>query len=46
VQDWRWVRLPDSLYFLYYVLRPVRLAVEGLVRPLLRRLGLARATQE
>jgi hypothetical protein len=40
VQDWQWVRLPDSLYFLYYFLRPVRLAVEGLAKPLLRRLGL------
>ena len=44
VQDWQWVRLPDSLYFLYYALRPVRLAVQGLARPLMRRLGLARAT--
>jgi len=46
VQDWQWVRLPDSLYFLYYLLRPVRLAVQGLGRPLLRLLGLSRATQE
>jgi hypothetical protein len=44
VQDWQWVRLPDSLYFLYYLLRPLRLAVQGLARPLLRRMGLARAT--
>jgi len=44
VQDWRWVRLPDSLYFLYYLLRPVRLAVNGLGMPLMRRLGLARTT--
>jgi hypothetical protein len=42
VQDWQRVRLPDSLYFLYYLLRPVRLAVQGLGRPLMRRLGLAR----
>lgn len=46
VQDWQWVRLPDSLYFLYYLLRPVRLAVEGLAKPLLRGLRLSRATQE
>jgi hypothetical protein len=38
VHDWQWVRLPDPLYFLYYLLRPVRLAVQGLGRPLLRRL--------
>jgi len=43
VQDWQWVRLPDSLYFLYYLLRPVRLVVQGVGKPLLRRLGLASA---
>ena len=44
VQDWQWVRLPDSLYFLYYVLRPVRLAVHGLTHPLLRWLRPPRTT--
>lgn len=23
--DWRWIKLPDGLYFLYYIIRPVRL---------------------
>jgi hypothetical protein len=45
VQDWQWVRLPDTLYFLYYVLRPVRLAVQGVARPLLRRLPWFRTKQ-
>ncbi len=45
VRDWQWVRLPDSLYFLYYLLRPVRLAVQGLGRPLLRRLRPTSAAQ-
>ncbi|MDQ7029712.1 MAG: nucleotidyltransferase family protein [Ardenticatenia bacterium] len=26
--DWAWLPLPDGLYFLYYLLRPVRLAVK------------------
>lgn len=39
VEDWRWVPLPDSLYGLYYVIRPLRLGWQGLVRPLMRRLG-------
>jgi len=26
--DWAWLRLPDALYPLYYVLRPIRLAVK------------------
>src|SRR5438309_1209212 len=25
--DWAWLRLPDALYALYYVVRPIRLAV-------------------
>jgi hypothetical protein len=37
VQDWRWVRLPDSLYFLYYLVRPLRLAMQGLRALLLSR---------
>jgi hypothetical protein len=46
VQDWQWIRLPDSLYFLYYLLRPVRLVVQGLARPLLRWLRPPRATRD
>jgi hypothetical protein len=45
VQDWQWVRLPDSLYLLYYLLRPVRLVVRGFGGPLMRRLGLSGAGQ-
>jgi hypothetical protein len=45
LQDWQWVRLPDSLYFLYYLLRPVRLAVQGLGGPLLRRMPWFRTKQ-
>jgi hypothetical protein len=26
-EDWRWVSLPDSLYPLYYLIRPFRLAL-------------------
>ena len=37
VEDWRWVPLPDSCYWLYYLLRPLRLGLQGLVLPLLRR---------
>jgi hypothetical protein len=46
VQDWRWVRLADPLYFLYYLLRPVRLAVQGLANPLARRLHPPRTNRE
>lgn len=31
VEDWRWVPLPDSFFWLYYGLRPLRLGLEGLV---------------
>ena len=37
VEDWRRVPLPDSLYWLYYVIRPLRLGLQGLALPLLRR---------
>jgi hypothetical protein len=37
VEDWRWVPLPDSLYWLYYLIRPLRLGLQGLVLPLLQR---------
>lgn len=30
VEDWKRVRLPDALYFLYFVLRPLRLAANAL----------------
>ena len=30
-EDWRWVPLPDSFFWLYYGLRPLRLGLEGLV---------------
>jgi hypothetical protein len=33
LEDWRWVSLPDSLYGLYFVIRPLRLAFQGLIRP-------------
>ena len=33
VTDLEWVRLPEPLYLLYYVLRPLRLLVKYLVRP-------------
>jgi hypothetical protein len=42
VHDWQWVHLPDTFYVLYYLLRPVRLAVQGLGMPIIRRLGLRR----
>lgn len=42
VQDWEWVALPDTLHILYYLVRPVRLAVHGLARPLLRWVGMMR----
>ena len=32
-EDWRWVSLPDSLYGLYFVIRPLRLAFHGLIMP-------------
>ena len=37
VEDWRWAPLPDSCYWLYYLIRPLRLGLQGLVLPLLRR---------
>jgi len=37
VEDWRRVPLPDSCYWLYYLIRPLRLGLQGLVLPLLRR---------
>ncbi|MCG2771376.1 MAG: nucleotidyltransferase family protein [Desulfobacterales bacterium] len=37
VEDWQWVPLPDSCYWLYYLIRPLRLGLQGLVLPLLRR---------
>ena len=42
VQDWEWVALPDPLHALYVLVRPVRLAVHGLAKPLLRRVGVMR----
>jgi hypothetical protein len=38
VEDWLRVPLPDSLYWLYYVIRPLRLGLQGLALPLLQRL--------
>ena len=35
--DWRWLRLPDALYPLYYAVRPVRLAWVGLTAARARR---------
>ena len=32
-EDWRWVSLPDSLYGLYFVIRPLRLAFQGVIMP-------------
>jgi Uncharacterised nucleotidyltransferase len=37
VQDWHWVSLPDSRYWLYYLLRPWRLFVQGVLMPLKHR---------
>jgi hypothetical protein len=37
VEDWRRVPLPDSLYWMYYLIRPFRLGLQGLVMPLLQR---------
>jgi hypothetical protein len=36
-EDWRWVSLPDSVYWLYYGLRPLRLGLQGLGLPLQQR---------
>ena len=33
LEDWRWVSLPDSLYGLYFVIRPLRLAILSLIMP-------------
>jgi hypothetical protein len=30
VVDWQFVKLPRRLFFLYYVLRPVRIAIQAL----------------
>jgi Uncharacterised nucleotidyltransferase len=38
VEDWRWAPLPDSLYVLYYLIRPLRLGFQGLIIPVWRRL--------
>ena len=35
-EDWRWVSLPDALYGLYFVIRPLRLAFQGLIIPVWR----------
>jgi hypothetical protein len=37
--DWEWVPLPDSLYWLYYGVRPLRQVFQGLLSPLWRRLA-------
>ena len=37
VEDWRRVPLPDSLYWMYYLIRPLRLGLQGLILPLLQR---------
>jgi hypothetical protein len=37
IKDWSFVSLPDRLNFLYYLIRPVRLAVEHGIKPLLKR---------
>jgi hypothetical protein len=37
MEDWRRVPIPDSFYWLYYGLRPLRLVLQGLVLPLLQR---------
>jgi hypothetical protein len=37
VQDWRWVSLPDSRYWLYYFLRPCRLFIQGVLGALRNR---------
>ncbi len=42
IQDWQWVPLPDVLYPLYCLVRPVRLCFTGAVKPLLRRAGVLR----
>lgn len=38
IEDWRRVDLPDRFYFLYYLVRPLRLVDMGLVRPLMMRI--------
>jgi hypothetical protein len=35
--DWWWVPLPDYLYWLYPLIRPLRIAAQGLLLPLWRR---------
>jgi hypothetical protein len=37
VQDWRWISLPDSRYWLYYFLRPLRLFIQGVLGALRNR---------
>jgi hypothetical protein len=39
--DWRWMPLPDPLFFLYYLIRPVRIVGEALGGALRRLLGRA-----
>jgi hypothetical protein len=36
MEDWRWAPLPDPLYTLYYVIRPLRLGFQGLIIPACR----------
>ncbi len=38
VEDWEWAPLPDSCYWLYFLLRPVRLALQGVIKPTWQRL--------
>lgn len=35
--DWFWLPLPDRYYWLYYAVRPLRVAAQGLLLPLWRR---------
>ena len=39
VKDWNFFRLPESLDYLYYLLRPIRLGVEYGVRPLVKQVN-------
>jgi hypothetical protein len=38
VEDWEWAPLPDSCYWLYFLLRPIRLAMQGVIKPTWQRL--------
>lgn len=35
-EDWSWISLPDRRYWLYYAVRPLRMAAQGLLLPLWR----------